>query len=247
METVQTTSALHAAAQRVGFPSKQVCGFTLFAPASAQALVEVGGSAPGILVALNAEKLGRADLRLRGIANAHVAYPDGAGAVLALARKGVRAPRLAGTELWLRLVERYAGQRRFYLVGSTREVVARTAAQLTEQYPSLDVAYRDGFLSPGDADRLCDELVRFDPGVVLVAMGSPRQEILMDRLFQAHPALYMGLGGSFDVYVGMKPRAPRWMQSAGLEWAYQFVRNPRRLPRLPAYLKFAWLLAMGRI
>jgi exopolysaccharide biosynthesis WecB/TagA/CpsF family protein len=57
----------------------------------------------------------------------------------------------------------------------------------------------------------------------------------------------MGLGGSFDVFVGEKPRAPRWLQSIGLEWAYQFARTPRRLVRLPSYLRFAWLLALGRI
>ena len=69
----------------------------------------------------------------------------------------------------------------------------------------------------------------------------------MSALYEAHPALYMGVGGSFDVYAGRKPRAPVVVQRIGLEWAYQFVREPRRLHRLPAYLKFGALLAFGRI
>ena len=219
----------------------------MFAPANERSLVELAGSAHGILVALNAEKLSRADFSLQQIVNANVGYPDGAGAVLALARKGVRSPRLAGADLWLHLVERYAGTHRFYLVGATSTVVSSTAAKLATQFPGLMVEYRDGFLGPGDAERLVKSLERFQADIVLVAMGSPRQEILMERLLRGHPALYVGLGGSFDVYTGMKARAPRWLQAAGFEWAYQFLRSPRRLPRLPAYLKFAWLLALGRI
>ncbi len=209
--------------------------------------MEVAGRAPGILVALNAEKLGRADPRVRDVVNSQMGYPDGMGVTLALARKGVPGPRIPGTELWLRLMDRYAGARRVYLVGSTADVVRRTAERLAERNTTIDIAYRDGYLRPGDEERLRREIIDFNPGLVFVAMGSPRQEILMHNLLQAHPALYMGLGGSFDVFVGVKRRAPEWLQSAGLEWAYQFVRNPRRMRRLPAYLRFAWLLAAGRV
>ncbi len=229
------------------FASRTVRGFRTFAPPSEPALVELAGSADGLLVAVNAEKFARADARLKDIANRNLAYPDGMGAVLALRRLGVKAPRIAGADLWKGIVATYAGKRRFYLMGAAPEVINQVATRLREQHPGLDLRQRDGYLQPGDVERLYDEFASFRPEIVLVGMGSPRQEILMDKLFAAHPALYMGLGGSFDVFVGRKPRAPRAVQAIGLEWAYQFVREPRRLRRLPAYLKFGALLALGRI
>ena len=94
---------------------------------------------------------------------------------------------------------------------------------------------------------LAEQLAATRPDVVLVAMGSPRQELVMDRLSATWPALYMGLGGSLDVYIGRRRRAPRLVQRAGLEWIHRFVVDPRRLQRLPAYLQFASRLALNRL
>jgi UDP-N-acetyl-D-mannosaminouronate:lipid I N-acetyl-D-mannosaminouronosyltransferase len=239
-------SPLHLAARHAGIPSRVLCGFTTFAPPDADVFAQLSCKATGILVALNAEKLARADPRVARIVDAHVGYPDGIGVVLALRRGGVVAPRIAGADLWLRIVDLTAGQRTMYLVGGTAAVVEQTARRLEGRYPLIQLAYRDGYLTEQDQVDLEADILRRKPGLVLVAMGSPRQEILMERLYTMHPALYLGLGGSFDVFVGKKPRAPRWVQSAGLEWAYQFIRNPRRLRRLPAYLRFAGRLAVGR-
>jgi UDP-N-acetyl-D-mannosaminouronate:lipid I N-acetyl-D-mannosaminouronosyltransferase len=240
-----TVTPLHDAA-RAAFPSRTIRGFTLFAPAGPEDLVRLATRGHGLLIALNAEKLARANGRLRSIVNANVGYPDGMGAVLALRRKGVRARRSAGADLWKSLVAAAADQASFYLIGGTPDVVEQAAGKLRAAHPVLKLATHHGYLEQADVDRLCSELATRRPQIVLVAMGSPRQEILMERLYQAHPALYMGLGGSLDVLIGRKPRAPQLLQEIGLEWAYQFVRNPRRLHRLPAYLKFAVLLAAGR-
>jgi len=228
-------------------PHRTIRGFTTFAVPGEDAIVSLADQADGLLIAVNAEKLARADQVLRRIVNANVGYPDGMGAVLALRRLGLRSDRVAGADLWVRLVREYATTRRFHLIGSTPEVIQAVASKLRADYPGIDLRFRDGYLDPEQVDRLTEEFTTTRPEVVLVGMGSPRQEVLMERLFKAHPALYMGLGGSFDVYVGRKPRAPLVVQTVGLEWAYQFVRAPRRLHRLPAYLKFAMLLALGRL
>jgi N-acetylglucosaminyldiphosphoundecaprenol N-acetyl-beta-D-mannosaminyltransferase len=57
----------------------------------------------------------------------------------------------------------------------------------------------------------------------------------------------MGLGGSFDIYAGVKKRAPLWMQQRGLEWLFRFVSEPSRAPRETKRLKFLALLVMGRL
>lgn len=240
-----TSTPLHRRASDA-FQKRVVRGFTTFAP-DETGLLDLAGEATGLLVAVNAEKLANAHPMLQRIANASLAYPDGMGAVFALRRLGVRAQRIAGADLWIRLVEQYAGRRRFYLIGASATIINEVADRLRLRYPGIELDYRDGFLQAGDEERLCDQLRTTRPDIVLIGMGSPRQEILMERLYTAHPALYMGLGGSFDAYVGRKPRAPRLVQRLALEWAYQFVREPRRLHRLPAYLKFAALLASGKL
>ena len=218
----------HAASER--FPSSALNGIVTFAPASMDALVEAAGAGPGILVAVNAEKIARADPVTVNIAANHLAYPDGIGAVMALRRHGISGRRVAGADLWLALIDRYA-----------------VAERLTKRHPGIRLSFRSGYMSAADEAQLTEQLLDERPDFVLVAMGSPRQELLMQRLYATHPAVYIGLGGSFDIFAGAKRRAPRWLQDRGLEWAYRLGREPARLRRLPTYLRFVALLGSGRI
>ena len=235
----------HAASER--FPSSALNGIVTFAPASMDALVEAAGAGPGILVAVNAEKIARADPVTVNIAANHLAYPDGIGAVMALRRHGISGRRVAGADLWLALIDRYAGSRSFYLLGATEAVVRTVAERLTKRHPGIRLSFRSGYMSAADEAQLTEQLLDERPDFVLVAMGSPRQELLMQRLYATHPAVYIGLGGSFDIFAGAKRRAPRWLQDRGLEWAYRLGREPARLRRLPTYLRFVALLGSGRI
>lgn len=238
-------STLHrAAADR--FPRSTLNGLETFAPATMAALVDLAAAGHGILLAVNADKIARADPVVAEIAKEHVAYPDGIGAVLALRRHGIRAQRIPGADLWLALIGRYAAERSFYLLGAAEPVVRTVAEKLRGLHPGIRLWYRSGYLSPADEDQLEADLRLRRPDFVMVAMGSPRQERLMQRLYAIHPAVYVGLGGSFDVFAGVKRRAPRWLQDLGLEWAYRFVREPARLRRLPSYLRFVALLGTGR-
>lgn len=229
------------------FPGYLLNGLFTFAPQDMGALVAVADAGPGILLAVNAEKIARRDPITADLASNHLAYPDGIGAVLALRRHGVPARRLAGADLWLELVDRYAGSRSFFLLGATDVVVSSVARKLKLRHPQIELWYRSGYMSATEESQLEDDLRRHRPGFVLVAMGSPRQELLMRRLYEIHPARYVGLGGSFDIFAGAKRRAPRWVQARGLEWAYRFTREPARLRRLPAYLRFVAMLGSGRI
>lgn len=217
-----------------------------FAPPRVAELMDLLDGNAGIMVAINAEKIASADPAVADLSARHLAYPDGIGAVLALRRRGIHATRMPGAGLWLTIIQRYAGRLSFLLVGGTEEVIQVVTKRLVRRYPGIRLRSRNGYLSEADVQELAAEIGDWKPDFVFVAMGSPRQEILMERLFLVHPAVYMGLGGSFDIYAGRKPRAPRWLQGMGLEWAYRFVREPVRLRRLPTYLRFAALLATGR-
>jgi UDP-N-acetyl-D-mannosaminouronate:lipid I N-acetyl-D-mannosaminouronosyltransferase len=107
---------------------------------------------------------------------------------------------------------------------------------------------RDGFEGTRDVARIAQELRESRPSLVFVALGSPRQELLIEELRAHHPAaFYLGLGGSFDIYSGLKKRAPLWMQRNGLEWTYRFLKEPSRARRETKRLRFLLMLASGRL
>ena len=78
-------------------------------------------------------------------------------------------------------------------------------------------------------------------------MGSPKQEELIEEMQKAHPAVYLGLGGSFDVYTGEVKRAPDWWVKHNLEWTYRLIRQPARIARQIHLFRFFLLLVLNRI
>lgn len=212
-------------------------------------VIDYADARKGILVAVNAEKSMNATQELIDVINDNIGYCDGAGAVKAGRRKGFKAERTPGCELWLHIIRRFAGKRKFYLVGTRQEVIEQVVEKLRGEFPEIEiVGYRNGFLKPGDEEKLAADLERTRPDFVFVAMGSPKQELLMQRLKQRHPsAVYQGLGGSFDLYVGNFKRAPRLLQALGCEWAWRFIAQPSRIRRLGPYLRFAAALYTNRL
>lgn len=201
-----------------------------------------------ILVAMNAEKILKGDERLREIVNRNIGYPDGIGAVMALRKKGLDAVKIPGAEFWLDIISRYKDEKSFYLVGSSQEVIDQTVAKLYSDFSGIEIkGYRNGYLKSEDVETLKKDLSHAKPDVVFVAQGSPRQEFLMDELMGVHPALYMGLGGSFDVYCGLKKRAPKLFIDLGLEWLYRLLKEPTRIGRQMVYIKFMIMLKMGKL
>ena len=201
-----------------------------------------------ILVALNAEKLNKKTEELDSIINENIGYPDGIGAVWALKRKGIDSVKIPGAEFWLDIIREYQNEKSIYLIGATRQVIKKTVTKLKTSFPLLQIAgFRDGFLKEGEKDVLISELKLLKPDIVFVAMGSPRQEILMNELMAQHAALYMGLGGSFDVYTGLKKRAPIYFQKLGLEWFYRLLKEPTRIGRQLDLAKFLFKIIFVRM
>ena len=92
---------------------------------------------------------------------------------------------------------------------------------------------------------LIEDIAARKPDVVFVAMGSPRQELLMEEMLSRHQAVYQGLGGSFDVYTGRVKRAPVWWQEHGLEWLYRLINDPSRIKRQIYLFWFLWKVRFG--
>jgi N-acetylglucosaminyldiphosphoundecaprenol N-acetyl-beta-D-mannosaminyltransferase len=77
---------------------------------------------------------------------------------------------------------------------------------------------------------LAQQLRRAQPDIVFVALGSPKQEQVIEALRDCVPgAWWLGVGITFSFLCGHVRRAPRWMQRAGLEWVHRLLQEPRRL------------------
>ena len=200
----------------------------------------------GILVAINAEKILHATDETRSIINRNIGYCDGAGAMLALKDKGVKyACKIPGCELWLKIVKCFYQVKTFYLVGGKQEVIDETVAKLRQEFSGINiVGYRNGYLKEENAEKnLIDDITEKKPDVVFVAMGSPKQELLMEKIQKRHQAIFQGLGGSFDVYTGHVLRAPKWWVDHNLEFAYRLIKEPKRIKRQIHLVKYLyWLL-----
>jgi len=201
-----------------------------------------------ILVAINAEKILKEDIRLKNIINENIGYPDGVGAVMALKQKGLNATKIPGSEFWLDIINKYQNEKSFYLIGTTTEVIENTVKKLKQEYPNINIlGYQNGFINESQKIALKEKLKDLKPDVVFVAQGSPRQEFLMDELIKIHPALYMGLGGSFDIYGGDKKRAPKLFLDLHCEWLYRLLKEPTRFGRQLSLVKFLLLLKIGKL
>lgn len=218
---------------------------------SREQLIDYVSQNPMLLVAVNAEKIINSTDQTRQIINGNLGYCDGMGAVMCMHNKGHDdVVKIPGCELWLDIVAHFSKlDKSFYLVGSKPQVIEATVTKLREQFPGVRiVGYRDGYLkTDAESDALIADVAAKKPDVVFVAMGSPKQELLMARMQQQHRAIYQGLGGSFDVYTGNVERAPKWWLDHNLEWAYRLLKQPKRIKRQMKLVKLIWLLMLHKL
>ena len=225
-------------------------GVNTFSFSTRKELIDFVSKQKKILVAVNAEKILHATDQTRSIINSNIGYCDGIGAVWAMKKKGFRNTiKIPGCELWLDIVSAQCDKKTFYLVGSKQEVIEETVKKLKSEFPGIKIVnYRNGYIRTEEEKReLIKDVKSRKPDVVYVAMGSPKQEMIMQEMQKAHPAIYQGLGGSFDVYTGQVDRAPEWWVKNNLEWAYRLVKQPSRIKRQIHLIKFIWLLLINRI
>ncbi len=175
------------------------------------------------------------------IQQADLVIPDGAGIVLYFRLKGKRVRRCPGIELASDLLGRVTPEQPVFFYGGAPGVAAAAAAHWQQQNPGLRVAgIAHGFLSPEEAAALPQTLAAVKPALILLALGVPRQEFwLRDHFPHAPQAIWMGVGGSFDIWAGLKERAPAWFCDHHLEWLYRLYQEPWRWRRMLALPKFA--------
>lgn len=122
---------------------------------------------------------------------------------------------------------------RIFLIGAHEDVVARAAEILQERFPQHEIAgFHQGYFGPEDNAAICQRIRMSKANVVLVGMGSPRQEFWITENGEATGAeILFGVGALFDFISGRVRRAPQWVRSARFEWLYRLSQEPKRLWR----------------
>jgi N-acetylglucosaminyldiphosphoundecaprenol N-acetyl-beta-D-mannosaminyltransferase len=177
----------------------------------------------------------------------HLTVADGMSVVWALRASGQPVPeRVAGVDLMARLLAA-AGENRLsvYFLGARREVVTALVEQSRAQYPGIEIAgFRDGYFGPEDHQKIVDEIRASGAHMLFVGMPTPFKETWCARHSKdLQVPVIMGVGGSFDVLAGFITRAPRWVQSLGMEWSWRLLKEPRKLWKryLTTNSEFIWL------
>ena len=169
----------------------------------------------------------------RQLSSADVVLPDGVGIRLAGRLLGTPVPRnLNGTDL-LPVVCREAIRRRrpLALVGGAPGIAQECAARLEASHPGLEIAYvHHGYLDEASHEEVIAALSKIEDVLVLVGMGSPRQEAWSWKAAWRLPrATLVTVGGLFDFYAERVARAPLAWRELGLEWVFRLLMEPRRL------------------
>lgn len=204
-----------------------------------------GALKEGTLVAINAEKMLTIEdnPQVRSLIEAaEFKYADGISVVRSIRKKfpQARVDRVAGADLWEALMER-AGREGtpVFLLGGKPDVLEETEDKLRKQWQVNIVGSQDGYFRAEDKQALFERIRASGAKIVTVAMGSPRQEILMRDCREVYAnALYMGVGGTYDVFTGYVKRAPEIWQRLGLEWLYRLLSQPSRLTRQLRLLRY---------
>jgi N-acetylglucosaminyldiphosphoundecaprenol N-acetyl-beta-D-mannosaminyltransferase len=132
---------------------------------------------------------------------------------------------------------------RILYLGSKPGVAERGAAILRNQYPGLKIATVHGYFTPGSQNQaVIDQINSYQPNILMVGMGMPRQEEwILANVDQIKANIVLPSGACIDYIAQEIATPPRWMGQVGLEWLYRLATEPKRLWR--RYLVEPWFIA----
>jgi N-acetylglucosaminyldiphosphoundecaprenol N-acetyl-beta-D-mannosaminyltransferase len=194
----------------------------------------------------------RGDPRFREVlAGSDLALADGIGIVWASRLLGhPLTERVAGVDIVPRLACAAAAEGGgVFLLGAAPGVAERAARVLTglpcpEARSPIVVGTHAGSPAPEEADDIVARIRAAQPALLLVAFGSPRQDLWIAQYRQRLGVpVMMGVGGTFDFLTGVQRRAPAPVRRAGLEWLWRLALEPGRWRRQLALPHFALLVA----
>lgn len=183
------------------------------------------------------------DRELMGILKAaDMVTPDGVGVVWASKYSKTKiTERVSGYDLVLNILERIKNtDNTVYFFGGAPGVADKAASMMKKKYPGLKiVGVHNGYFDEKEERKIIADIKRLQPSLLLVGLGSPKQEKwIYNNLRLTGAKLAIGIGGSFDVMSGNIKRAPKIFCRLGLEWFYRLITQPTRFRRMLKLPKF---------
>lgn len=163
-----------------------------------------------------------------------IIIPDGCGVVSLLRLNDYYVKKMAGVELFEKIIESIYEEKSLYFLGATDEVLSLMIEKLKEKYPKVNiVGNHHGYIDIDNCDDILRDINEKKPYALFVAMGSPKQELFISKYMdKLQCELFMGVGGSFDVLSGNIKRAPQYMINMNLEWLYRIIKQPYRIKKI---------------
>ncbi len=216
-----------------------------------QSAAELHARGGGQIITLNVEMIMGAikDSEINYvIRNADLVIPDSYGVRWALQLQGVFISPNPGIEIARKLLS-YAESNswKVVLIGGSQKVIQQLQKNLIRELPNLKISMAmHGYQTKSEWAVIEKEIRIIKPDLVLVALGFPLQEIWAMKNKQNCSGLWIGVGGSFDIWSGLKKRAPRLIRRLNLEWLYRLTKEPSRCKRAKSLPAFIWAVVKSQ-
>ena len=160
--------------------------------------------------------------------------PDGMPTVWVGRLKGMPVRRVTAPDFLEAVMRDHRGRYlRHYFYGAAEPTLERIATRAATLVGANAVvgAFSPPIRPPGapEDEPVLERIAEARPHVIWVGLGWPKQEYWMARYHTRFPAVMVGVGAAFDWFAGVQPRAPKWLQLLGLEWAHRVASEPKRL------------------
>lgn len=229
---------ISAATSRRRILGLDICKFThseALSFASEMASLPIGQTTISFLNANNANLMLR-DQNYKDVLSRQVVFPDGIGVDIASrVLYGQTFPaNLNGTDFVPALLTFMEQKKRIGLIGAAPGIAERAAKNFAKHTPWHEfIAVSDGYFdAEKDSAEVLKRVAELKLDILLVAMGSPKQEKWVDQYVRPqHARLVLSVGALFDFAAGSVTRAPEWVRRARLEWCHRLLLEPSRLWR----------------
>lgn len=179
--------------------------------------------------------------------NATLVYADGMGPILASKMLDRKLPERTSAPDFIEEVFAVAEAKRWilYFLGNEDNTLRKAVRNIKKRFPMLTIKCHNGFFK--NNDEIVEDINRAKPDILLVGMGTPRQEKwIADNINAINAKTFWAVGGLFDFLSGKRNRAPRWIQRLGFEWAFRLYQEPRRLWKRYVFGNIVFILTVLR-
>ncbi len=219
---------------------KKILGYEIFSGTKDELYAEVIKKEKVHIISGNSEILNRG-LKNKQLFNIYndkhsIIIADGIGTIIAskILKNSINE-KIAGIEFMEYLIKKSIEHNlSIYFLGGEEKVVENCFYKLKKKYRGVNiVGFHHGYFSVENCDEIINDINASGANILFVAMGNPKQEIFIDKYKEKlNCRIFMGVGGSFDVFSEKVRRAPEFFIKMNLEWFYRTVKEPKRILRL---------------